>query len=120
MGDLSKNFNRSEFACKCGCGYDTVDAELVVVLQDIADHFGESVIINSGCRCRAHNKAEGGGEFSQHLIARGADIDVVGVSPHDVQEYLLKKYKNKYGIGRYNSFTHIDTRGTMARWDLRG
>ncbi|EAS4214514.1 serine/threonine protein kinase, partial [Salmonella enterica] len=25
---ISKYFKRSEFACKCGCGQDTVDAEL--------------------------------------------------------------------------------------------
>ena len=25
MGDLSENFSRSEFECKCGCGFATVD-----------------------------------------------------------------------------------------------
>ena len=26
------------------------------------------------------------------------------------------KYPDKYGIGMYSSFTHIDTRRTKARW----
>ena len=31
MGDLTKNFSRSEFACKCGCGFDDID----LVLQSV-------------------------------------------------------------------------------------
>ncbi len=56
---ISKNFKRSEFACKCGCGFDTVDAALIIVLQSIRDQFG-ALVVNSDCRCDSHNKSVGG------------------------------------------------------------
>ena len=120
MGDLSKHFSRSEFSCGCGCGFDVVDAELISVLEDLREALQSTITIKetngSGCRCRAHNKAVGGGSSSQHLLGKAADINVTGVSPTRVQEYLLDKYPNDYGIGKYNSFTHIDVRGYKARW----
>ena len=33
MGDLTDNFSRSEFACKCGCGADAISLDLVERLQ---------------------------------------------------------------------------------------
>ena len=46
MGDLSKNLSRAEFKCNCGaCDYDTVDYELVAVLQDVREFFNRSVAI---------------------------------------------------------------------------
>ena len=68
MGDISKHFNRAEFACKDGCGFDTVDAELLAKLEEIREHFDQPVIINSACRCHDHNAVIGGTENSQHLI----------------------------------------------------
>jgi hypothetical protein len=32
---ISENFARSEFRCKCGCGLDTVDTELLRLLENI-------------------------------------------------------------------------------------
>jgi len=120
MGDLSKHFSRSEFSCGCGCGFDVVDAELISVLEDLREALQSTITIKetngSGCRCRAHNKAVGGSSSSQHLLGKAADINVTGVDPEEVQEYLLDKYPDSYGIGVYNSFTHIDVRGTKARW----
>jgi uncharacterized protein YcbK (DUF882 family) len=117
MGDLSKNFSRREFECKCGCGFNTVDAELVKVLQVVRDYFKESITITSACRCEKHNNRVGGGKNSQHKLGRAADIVVSNVSPAEVQEYLDSRYPIKYGLGSYSDFTHIDTRsGVHARW----
>jgi uncharacterized protein YcbK (DUF882 family) len=114
---LSANFYRFEFECQCGkCDYDTVDKELVDVLQHLRQHFGSPIKITSGNRCPEHNKAVGGAETSYHVRGRAADIQVDGVSPSEVQQYVLNKYKDKYGIGCYDSFTHIDTRSRKARW----
>jgi hypothetical protein len=33
MGDLSAHFSRSEFACKCGCGFDDVKPDLIEALE---------------------------------------------------------------------------------------
>lgn len=117
MGDLSPNFDRSEFRCKCGaCRCDTVDAALLDVLEDVRQYFNAPVKINSGHRCKEHNRAVGGSVNSQHLYGRAADIVVKGVSAYDVQEYLEGKYPDSFGLGGYDSFTHIDTRGDFARW----
>ena len=116
MGDLSKHFSRYEFACKCGCGYDTVDAELITVLEALREHFDRPVTINSGCRCSEHNENIEGGKKSQHLIGRAADIVVKKVDSAVVYRYLTDRYIGKYGIGGYAGFTHIDTRSKRARW----
>ncbi len=106
-------FKRSEFACKCGCGFDTVDIDLLKILKVIRYHFGgKPVIIKSGCRCLKHNTNEGGSKKSYHLLAQAADIQVKGIEPSKVQEYL-KDWEG--GLGSYNSFTHIDI-GPKRRW----
>lgn len=118
MGDLSKDFSRSEFACKCGCGYDTVDAELLAAVQKVRDRFGERVKILSGCRCKAHNKAVGGEPQSLHLLGRAADIFVENVTTMSVKLYAEEVVGDKGGVGFYpdNKFVHIDSRGHKARW----
>lgn len=116
MGDISPNFNRSEFACRDGCGFDTVDVELIEVLQGLREHFNRPVFVTSGCRCEMRNVLSGGSKNSQHLIGRAADIVVNGHKAHEVYDYLDKLYPDQYGIGRYDHWTHIDTRNEKARW----
>ena len=113
---LSEHFNRSEFACKCGCGFDTVDAELILLLEEIRGTFHRPVVISSGSRCREYNAAVGGKQSSQHLLGRAADIVIHGTDPLDVQRYIDAAYPDSYGLGRYTNFTHIDTRNKKARW----
>jgi len=113
---LSPHFKRSEFSCKCGCGFSLPDAELLSVLEGVRQHFGKPVNINSAYRCPAHNQAVGGAPNSAHVQGIAADIDVKDVSPADVQQYVLNKYQDRYGIGTYNTFTHIDVRAAKARW----
>ena len=116
MGDLSKNFSRHEFECKCGCGFDEVDLSLVCLLQGLRDHFGKPVVITSACRCHEHNELVGGSPNSKHKEGIAADIKVKGVSPKDVQLYLEKRYVGDLGIGSYSTFTHVDVRCGCARW----
>jgi len=120
MGDRSKNFSNSEFRCKCGqCEPILPPDELIDILQDVRDHFDAPVTIHSGHRCPVYNKRVGGAKRSQHMKAIAADHTVKGVSPNKVQKYLLAKYPDTLGIGRYNTFTHVDTRPGKARWDNR-
>jgi len=115
---LSANFSRHEFKCQCGkCDYDTVDSELVTVLQHLRTYFNKPVTITSGNRCPEHNKSIGGATNSYHVRGRAADIVINGVPASEVQDYLESIYPDKYGIGRYSSFTHIDTRTNKGRWN---
>ncbi len=116
-GQLSAHFHRSEFECRCGCGFATVDAELIRVLEDLRTAFrGRPVTINSGCRCSDHNRAVGGHLLSQHIWGKAADIVVQCIDAATVADCLEDKYPDRYGIGRYNTWTHIDVRETRARW----
>lgn len=115
MGDLSTHFDRSELACNCGCGFDTVDHVLLAALEAIRVHFGQPVTVTSGCRCTPYNELQGGSDNSQHTKGRAADIIVRDTSPS-----LVAKFAEHLGlsVGRYANFTHLDTRsGTSpARW----
>jgi uncharacterized protein YcbK (DUF882 family) len=108
--NLSRNFSREEFACKCGCGFDTVDVELLSILQRVRDHFAVPVTITSGCRCPTHNRAVNGAPDSWHMKGRAADIQVHGVLAAVVADYLHVNYPDRFGIERHRSFTHFDTR----------
>lgn len=63
------NFEKSEFSCKCGCGLNNINYNLVSLLQyNIRPHFGNlPTIITSGSRCQKHNAAVGGIKGSEHL-----------------------------------------------------
>lgn len=119
MGDLTRSFSRKEFTCKCGCGFDSVDIELIGVLQlDIRDFFKSPVIVTSGCRCFTHNMAEGGSRNSKHIESKAADIIVVNVLPLDVYNRLDDMYPDRFGLGLYGNRIHIDVRAIRARWGL--
>ena len=119
MGDLSEHFSRQEFACKCGCGFDTVDYQLVKVLEYIRFICGEkNLFINSGCRCVEYNTRVDGSFNSLHLFGRAGDFIIKGILAEAVQRRVLVKYPDRYGIGSYVNFTHLDTRTIgPARWE---
>ncbi|MCY1700991.1 D-Ala-D-Ala carboxypeptidase family metallohydrolase [Lelliottia sp. SL45] len=116
MLDSSGFFDYKEFSCHCGCGYNAVSQELITVLIDVRTYFCKPVIINSGCRCVVYNKVVGGRDNSQHISGCAADIVVNEIPSKIVADYLEKKYPKKYGIGRYEGFTHIDVREVAFRW----
>ena len=69
---LSENFKVSEFKCKDGSDKILVDEALVDVLQDIRDHFGKAVNINSAYRTESYNKEEKKGRpIANPLLAKG-------------------------------------------------
>lgn len=138
--DLAPKFKRSEFACKCGCGFDTVDYELLTALTRYRNYLSTlyagmsiSIVINCGCRCKNHNDAlrklhkETGGKQgeatavnSQHIYGRAVDmkvfVDSVLLSPQAVHDHF-NLYHNHFGLGNYSTFTHIDCRSIgKARW----
>ena len=105
-------FTRQEFACKCGGRYgngctgfpDTVKWNIVRSLEQIREHFGKPITINSGLRCKEHNSAVGGVYNSYHMIGQAADFIVSGVSNSTVVAYCqssLPEYKYAYTEGSY-------------------
>ena len=114
---LTKNFSSTEFDCKCKdpeCQWTAIDLDHVNKLQKKRDKWNKSITINSAFRCEKHNKAVGGATNSRHRVSDATDIQVKDMSPSEVADDC----EDFDGLGRYNSFTHIDSRGSKARWDF--
>lgn len=112
----TRNFKISEFRCK-GSGKlpsGGMDNNLLLKLEELRYRLGgKAVVINSGYRTPAHNRRVGGASNSQHLYGKAADIVVRGVSPSRVYREADKLFN---GVGKYNTFTHVDTRNGKARF----
>lgn len=127
MGDLSENFDTTEFACHCGCGYATPSYKLVARLQEIRDRWGYPIRVHSGCRCYLHNSSDSvlGGRNSYHLNGMAADIapqdsaavenDKEWIRGHGLTEFhrICKDVFDGNGIIFYpvKKFVHVDIRG---------
>lgn len=139
MGNLTKNFSREEFECECGCGFDTVDYELVDILQKSVVYFEDkynskvSVTITGGNRCVDHNETIQKiynknyvpySSKSAHIKAKAADHKhyyikdgiKTQISPIEVYDYYDRIYPNSIGVGLYSNRVHVDSRSTKARW----
>ncbi|MCI8486990.1 MAG: hypothetical protein HFJ20_08105 [Clostridia bacterium] len=112
--DNIKHFKKNEFTCKCGCGMNNISIELVKVLEEIRNHFGQPCIVTSGCRCATHNKRVGGVQGSRHVVGKAADIYVKGVSSSILLAYtksLVNQGKLRYTYtnnSNMNGVVHVD------------
>ena len=127
---LTKNFSKSEFECKCGCEMPDNVLEnvkkLAEQLQIIRDYVQEPIMINSAYRCLRHNRMIGSNDRSQHPKGKAADIVILGFTPDETASVIENMLTNETlpsfyigGLGRYNTFTHVDIRENYARWDNR-
>ena len=91
MGDLTRNFNLSEFRCKDGTGvppeYLCNVRVLATNLQVIRAKIGQPLVIVSGYRTPEHNRTCGGATNSYHLSAQAADIRCGGLSRSIARRY---------------------------------
>ena len=97
---LSKNFALSEFVkSQAGdrLGIDNTPSQVVInnlkllvsnVLQPVRDHYGKTVVVSSGYRSPALNKAVGGAKTSDHMTGCAADIEIPGVANYDLAVYI--------------------------------
>lgn len=129
MGNISKNFDRKEFACSLCCGKDNINMKLVETVQAIRDTIGAPVVINSGVRCADKNKEVGGVPNSSHMAGLAADIYVAGWSNaklgalikqlHSVGKLPHLKYCYKIS-GKTNTAVHVDVDGIKTRSKVFG
>ena len=113
MGNITHNFSRHEFACKCGCGLDNIDNQIVHRLQVVRDIIGVPIIIGSGCRCKEHNYAVDGRPASLHLEGRAIDWTVEDEEKLMEAGSLLANWSG--GFHHYSNFIHTDI-GRKRRW----
>lgn len=117
---ISEHFTLREFTCHDNSRMVFIDCELIDVLEDVRNHFGKPVIVNSGYRTVAYNaKLKDSAPGSQHTLGKAADIKISGIEPAVIYNYLCSKYPSKFGIGIYNTFVHVDVRDVKSRFDKR-
>lgn len=118
---LAPHFPLHEFECKCNgefCDETIVDLDHILLLEDLREAFGHKpMTINSGYRCPQYNEKIGGSARSQHKEGTATDIVIAGISPDEVHQAC----ENFTGLGKYNTFTHVDSREQKkgqqpARW----
>lgn len=117
---LTKNFNTTDFDCKCvypDCKITLIDDDLLDGLEELWDMVGEFQI-NSGYRCEKHNKDVKGEKGSKHLIGIAADIESLkGLTGPEMSRYVLQiPAFEKGGLGVAEHWLHCDVRKIRGRW----
>jgi len=107
---MSKHFSEKELTCRCGCGDVGMDETFMALLERIRVAYGRPMNLSSAKRCKAHNKAEGGGELSAHLEGRAVDVYVMGADAMALVNVALYCGATGLGIDQRGDhrFIHID------------
>jgi uncharacterized protein YcbK (DUF882 family) len=75
--------------------------------------------MNSGYRTARRNATiEGAARHSYHIQGRATDFTLQSFQPDDV--FKMASALNVSGLGRYRSFTHVDTGAAGRRWAGQG
>lgn len=95
-------------------------------LDKLREDYGKPIYVNSTYRSPEYNRAVGGKMRSLHLEFNAIDFTVEnhfdlvqlyrtldGWDKNHFFEFLPKPYS--MGIGRYNTFIHLDTRAVLGR-----
>ncbi len=100
-------FVLEEFDCKCGCGLNNTDLDLVTLLEEARELARIPFNINSGCRCDRHNRRVGGSQNSSHL--RGMAVDIRATSSKARFAIMQALFMVGFSrIGIHKKFIHVD------------
>ncbi|MBU0907675.1 MAG: DUF882 domain-containing protein [Nanoarchaeota archaeon] len=133
--NITENFNLGEFARvhdpkklrgtgmevhshKGGIYYAFIrlDPKLPGELQTLRDALGHPIEINCHYRPITYNRrTKKSSPKSRHISGQAADI-----ASHGFQAVLYRLADKQFangGVGRYETFTHVDTRGDNKRWN---
>ena len=111
-------------SCRC-CGRGNLVLELDRALAALLDLLpvGTDLIITSGYRCIANNRACGGSRNSQHMEGKAVDLYSPQMSVQDLAMTAVEvPIFRGSGIGIYRGkreWVHLDVRGWRARWAER-
>ena len=108
------HFKMDEFRCRCGCGVVEVTDKLCLMLDAARAIADVPFIINSGYRCKAHNKAIGGSPNSSHMLGEAVDIKCTDTHNRSaILTGLREAGFNRIGIDK--DFIHADNSNHKVR-----
>ena len=116
------HFDEKELASKDGKPSPfphVVQDELLELLNYLRERWGRPIVVNSAYRSPEHNKAVGGVSNSFHTQGLAADIRPLKGESMTMFRALCDACNPFGGVGLYDTFVHVDCRGTRARWDER-
>ena len=138
MSDLTPHLSWAECLRGSGCSSPAelplairanIERMALKMFAPLRERFGAPLIVVSGYRSPAVNKAVGGAKASQHM--QGLALDLVPASKDAYDFNLLYGIIDglqkggaipKGGLGEYHTasgawrFVHVDARGFLARW----
>ena len=88
------NFTRDEFACKCGCGTNEVDDQVIDKAQEYRTALGFALPVTSGYRCPKHPVEARKSKPGTHAAGLAVDFGIRG----DRARQLLKLVMTDPGI----------------------
>jgi glyoxylate carboligase len=106
-----KNFQLSDFYCRCGiCQDQVIDLSSCCLLQGFRDYINLPIYITSAYRCPSHNAKVKGAPDSMHLVGAATDIYVTGMTSIELAKRAMNYGYKRIGVGA--SFVHIDIKPT--------
>lgn len=129
----SAHLSWSELACRDAARTpyperwrETRAPALAAEFEAIRSEIGQPITIGSAYRTESHNRAVGGARQSQHVQGRALDLYpppgwTAATFYELIRRRALRRDSRIYGLGRYPTFVHIDTRpapqsGRLTVW----
>jgi len=97
-------------------GWTRVDTTARVLLMRVQSKFGRRLTVTSGYRSPAYNASVDGATKSYHMSGKAIDVTWAGFNAATREDFIrLARQEGFGGIGRYNSFVHVDV-GPEREW----
>ncbi len=111
-------FNDTEFSCKCGqcgLGVESMDPQLLHILDAVRAKLGRPMRITSAVRCKAHNAAVGGSAKSEHVpqnthTGKSTAVDIAIPDSTFLYALVALLYGHKVprvGLNQAKNFVHV-------------
>lgn len=111
-------FSSKELSCR-HCGELKLAKGFALELKKLRLEFKRPMIVNSCCRCKAHNQAVKGRANSYHLLTNSvaggcAAIDIKRQGFEYDRELLITALRLGWSVGVAKSFFHLDRRADFG------
>ncbi|MEG1799713.1 MAG: D-Ala-D-Ala carboxypeptidase family metallohydrolase [Synergistaceae bacterium] len=104
---LTEHFSLIEFQCPC-CHTARLSPKLVMKLEALRISYGRPIVINSGYRCREHNRAVGGAAGSLHRLGCAADVRVAASDMELFRRLAVSAGFSRVILYESRNFVHLE------------